>query len=95
MEDLLLSLVPFPGNLLLETSGFTLSSTALIPKTQRSPPSWPPSLPRTMLPAVSSAGLHQVGYKIFATAATNAAGRRPSGHLSMALTLKMRFWSLD
>ena len=48
-----------------------------------------------MLPAVSSAGLHQVGYEIFATAATDAAGRRPSGHLSMALTFKMRCPSLD
>ena len=48
-----------------------------------------------MLPAVSSAWLHQVAYEIFATAATNAAGRRPSGHLLMILTRKMRFWSLD
>ena len=38
---------------------------------------------------------HQVGYEIFATAATDAAGRRPSGHLLMALTLKMRCPSLD
>ena len=95
IEDLLLSLVPFPGNLLVETFTFTLPSTALTLKTQCSPPSWPPSLPRTMMPSVSSAGLYQVGYEIFATAATDAAGRRSSGHLSIALTLKMRCQSLD
>ena len=49
----------------------------------------------TMLPSVSPAGLHQVGYEIFATAATNAAERELSGHLSIALTLKMRCPSLD
>ena len=42
-----------------------------------------------------SAWLHQVGYKIFATVATDVTGRRPSGHLSVALTLKMRHPSLD
>ena len=37
-----------PENLLLETSAFILPSTALTPKTQRSLPSWPPTLPRKM-----------------------------------------------
>ena len=48
-----------------------------------------------MLPSVSSAGLHQVGYEIFATAATDATERRPSGYLLMTLTFKMRCPSLD
>ena len=55
---ILLLLAASPRNLLLEMSTFTLPLTALIPKTQRSPPSGPPSLPRTMLPAVPLAGLH-------------------------------------
>ena len=87
---LLFLIVASPRNLPLETPTFTLPLTALTPKTQRSPPNWPPSLPRTMLPAVLSAGLYQVGYNIFATDTTNAAGRRPLGHLSMALTLNRR-----
>ena len=80
---------------MLKTSAFTLYLTALTPKTQRSLPSRPPSSPMTMLLVVSSARLHQVSYEIFAKAATNAAGRRPSGHLLTALILKMRCPSLD
>ena len=48
-----------------------------------------------MFLSVSSAGLHEVSYEIFVTATTDAAGRRPSGHLLMALTLKMRYPLLD
>ena len=95
VEDLFLFLFHSPGNLLVETSTFTLPLTTLTLKTQCLPPSWPPYLPRTMLRSVLSARLYQVGYEIFVTAATDAAGRRPSGHLSMALTLKMRCPSLD
>ena len=57
---LLLLLVASPRNPPLETSAFTLPSTALTPKRQPLPPSGPPSSSRTMLQAVPSAGLHQV-----------------------------------
>ena len=70
---LLLLLAASPRNLPLETSAFTSPSMALIPKTQRSPPSRPPSLLSAILPANPSAGLLQVGYEIFVAAVTDAA----------------------
>ena len=77
---LLLLISASPRNLSLETLAFTSPLMALTPKTQRLPPSGPPSFPSTILTAVPLAGLHQVGYKIFVAAATDAARRRPSGH---------------
>ena len=75
---LLLSLAASSRNPLLETLAFTSPSTALTPKTQRPPPIGLLSLPRTMLPAVPLAGLHQVGYKTFVAASIGAARRRLS-----------------
>ena len=49
---LLLTLTASPRNPPLETLVFTPPLTGLAPKTQRLLPSGPPSLPRTMLPAV-------------------------------------------
>ena len=77
---LLLLLAASPRNPPLETSAFTSPSMALALKTLRLLPSGPTSSLKTMSPVVPSAGLHQVGYKIFAAAATDAAGRRPSSH---------------
>ena len=77
---LLLLLAASPRNPLLETLSFISPVTALTPKTQRPPPRGSSSSPRTMLPAVPSAGLHQIGYKILAVAATDVNQRRPSCH---------------
>ena len=69
---LLLLLAAAPRNSPLETSAFTWPLTALTPKTQLLPPSRLSSSSRTPTPDVPSAGLHQVGYKIFAAATTKA-----------------------
>ena len=77
---LLLLLSASPRIQPLETLAFTFSSMALKPKKHRSPPSGLLSSPGTLSPAVLLARLHQVGYKIFMPAVTDAARRRPSGH---------------
>ena len=79
-QTLFLLLTTVPKNPSLETSAFTSHLAALTPKTQRPPPCGLPSSPRTPTLDVLSAGLHQVGYKIFAAAVTDATRRRPSGH---------------
>ena len=77
---LLLSLAASPRNPPLEMLAFASPLTALTLKTKRLLPSGTPSSPRRMSPAVPPAGLHQIGYEIFAAAATDAARRRPSCH---------------
>ena len=74
---LLLLLAVSPRILPLETSAFTLPSTALTLETLCLLPSGPPFPPRTPTPAVPLTGLYQVGYEIFAAATINAFRRRP------------------